>query len=104
MTDGGASIFAGRASIQDVMQTTTGDYTDFLGETYYRISNSEQRPPFLMSLVSSSDHWLFIASNGGLTAGRTNADSALFPYETEDKVAAHSEGTGGSARSHRGGA
>jgi hypothetical protein len=51
-------------------------------------------PPFFMSLVSSADHWLFIASTGGLTAGRINADSALFPYETEDKIIAHSEQTG----------
>ena len=48
-----------------------------------------------MSLVSSSDHWFFIASTGGLTAGRVNADSALFPYETEDKITAHSELNGG---------
>ena len=51
-------------------------------------------PPFFMSLVSSADHWLFISSTGGLTAGRVNAESALFPYETEDKITAHSELTG----------
>jgi hypothetical protein len=47
-----------------------------------------------MSLVSSADHWLFISSTGGLTAGRVNAESALFPYETDDKIAAGSEHTG----------
>ncbi|MGB3717455.1 MAG: hypothetical protein WA996_23775, partial [Candidatus Promineifilaceae bacterium] len=31
---------------------------------------------------------------GGLTAGRANANYALFPYETEDKIVAHSEQTG----------
>ncbi|MCP5094094.1 MAG: hypothetical protein GY943_00925 [Chloroflexi bacterium] len=67
---------------------------DIHGETYYRISHYDQMPPFFMSLVSSADHWLFIASNGGLTAGRMNAESAMFPYETEDKIAAHSDGTG----------
>ncbi|MAU00446.1 MAG: hypothetical protein CL608_25165 [Anaerolineaceae bacterium] len=64
------------------------------GETYYRIAHYDQIRPFFMSLVSSADHWLFIASTGGLTAGRQNAESALFPYETEDKIAAHSELTG----------
>jgi hypothetical protein len=49
---------------------------------------------FFMSLVSSADHWLFISSTGGLTAGRTNPESALFPYDTEDKIAASSEQTG----------
>ena len=42
--------------------------------------------PFFMSVVSDSDHWMFISSTGGLTAGRVNAESALFPYDTDDKV------------------
>ena len=71
-----------------------GCYVQVLGETYYRIRNYDQMPSFFMSLVSSADHWLFIASTGGLTAGRINSDSALFPYETEDKITAHSEQTG----------
>ena len=73
----------------------TGQYVHFLGEEYYCIAHVDQMPTFFMSLVSSADHWLFIASNGGLTAGRTNADSALFPYETVDKIQAHGEQTGG---------
>ncbi len=72
----------------------SGQYVEMLGETYYRIQNYDHMPPFFMSLVSSSDHWLFISSAGGLTAGRTNAESALFPYETVDKITAHSEHTG----------
>ncbi|KAA3664675.1 MAG: hypothetical protein DWQ04_04530 [Chloroflexi bacterium] len=80
--------------MNDSTQHATGSFVQHLGETYYRISNVEQMPTFFMSLVSSADHWLFIASNGGLTAGRINAESALFPYETEDKIAAHSEQTG----------
>ena len=74
--------------------TPTGSFVQLFGETYYRIAHYDQMPPFFMSLVSSADHWLFIASTGGLTAGRQNAESALFPYETEDKIAAHSELTG----------
>ncbi|MFY0598920.1 MAG: hypothetical protein JXR03_04565 [Cyclobacteriaceae bacterium] len=42
--------------------------------------------PFLMSIVSDSNHWMFISSNGGLTAGRKNAERALFPYYTDDKL------------------
>ena len=56
-----------------------GDYVQMLDETYYRIHNYDQIPPFFMSLVSSADHWLFISSTGGLTAGRKDAESALFP-------------------------
>lgn len=94
MTNNKSDILIGDTPLQRQTQYPTGAYVELLGETYYRICHYDQMPPFLMSLVSSADHWLFIASTGGLTAGRINADSALFPYETEDKIAAHSEQTG----------
>ena len=43
-------------------------------------------PPFFMSIVSNSDLWMFLSSNGALTAGRTNPDHALFPYYTDDRI------------------
>ncbi len=63
-------------------------------EQYFKISNSDQMRPFFMSIVSDSNHWLFIASNGGLTAGRKNSEFALFPYYTDDKITESSEITG----------
>lgn len=86
-----ANILIGRTPLRRETARPAGDYVDLLGETYYRIAHYDQMPPFLMSLVSSADHWLFIASTGGLTAGRRDPNSALFPYETEDKIAAHHE-------------
>jgi len=56
------------------------------GETYYRIEGSDGMDPFLVNLVSANNHWMFIASNGALTAGRQDADNALFPYCTQDKL------------------
>ena len=53
---------------------------------YFKIGNVDSMPVFFMSIVSDSNHWMFVASNGGLTAGRVNADSALFPYCTDDKI------------------
>ncbi|MEQ8927159.1 MAG: hypothetical protein RLO81_15165 [Fulvivirga sp.] len=47
-----------------------------------------------MSIVSDSNHWMFIGSNGGLTAGRKNAEYALFPYYTDDKLIESAETTG----------
>lgn len=94
MTTGETDILVGSNPLNRKVQFPTGDYVQLLGETYYRIGQVYQMPPFFMSLVSGADHWLFIASNGGLTAGRTDADSALFPYETEDKITACSEQTG----------
>jgi hypothetical protein len=89
------TLYLGNTPIQVSDAQPGGGYVELLGETYYRIAHYDRMPPFFMSLVSGADHWLFISSTGGLTAGRTNADSALFPYETEDKITAHHELTGG---------
>jgi hypothetical protein len=64
------------------------------GEAFFKISNSDAMRPFFMSIVSDSNHWLFIASNGGLTAGRKNSEYALFPYYTDDKITESAEMTG----------
>ncbi|MCH2195076.1 hypothetical protein [Kordia sp.] len=63
-------------------------------ERFYKISNSDTIRPFFMSIVSDSDHWMFISSNGGLTAGRKNAEFSLFPYYTDDKITESAEITG----------
>ncbi len=63
-------------------------------EKYFKISNVDEMRPFFMSIVSDSNHWMFISSNGGITAGRKNADYALFPYYTEDKLTESTEITG----------
>lgn len=54
------------------------------GEEFYRISGYHRLPPFLMSLPSDTDLWMFVASGGGLTAGRVDAEGSLFPYVTVD--------------------
>jgi len=64
------------------------------GEKYYKIENHDKMRPFFMSIVSDSNHWLFISSNGGLTAGRKNAEFALFPYYTDDKITEFADITG----------
>jgi hypothetical protein len=64
------------------------------GENFYKIDNSDTMRPFFMSIVSDSNHWMFISSNGGLTAGRKNAEFALFPYYTDDKITEFADITG----------
>jgi hypothetical protein len=59
---------------------------DLDGEVFLVIRDVDQLPPFLMSVVSASDHWLFVSSRGGLTAGRVSPAGALFPYVTDDKL------------------
>jgi hypothetical protein len=63
-------------------------------EIFYKISDTEAMRPFFMSIVSDSNHWLFVASNGGITAGRKNSEYALFPYYTDDKITESAEITG----------
>ncbi|OUR90959.1 hypothetical protein A9Q87_12860 [Flavobacteriales bacterium 34_180_T64] len=63
-------------------------------EKFFKISNSDAMRSFFMSIVSDSNHWMFISSNGGLTAGRKNSEFALFPYYTDDKISESSEITG----------
>ena len=64
------------------------------GENFYKISNVDKMPPFFISLISNSNHWLFISSNGGLTAGRKDSSNAFFPYYTDDKITQSIEHTG----------
>jgi hypothetical protein len=71
-----------------------GQFVTFEGERYYKIDNVDKMAPFFISLISSSDHWLFAASNGGLTAGRVSPETALFPYITVDKIYESTSHTG----------
>ncbi len=56
------------------------------GETYDRICRVDRMPTFLTTVASDTDLWMFVTSAGGLTAGRRDADGALFPYETVDRL------------------
>lgn len=87
-------IYIGKNKITKNDKFVKGDYHEIDGETFYKISNYNKMDPFFMSIVSSSDHWLFISSNGGLTAGRKNPDNALFPYYNDDIIHDSNEKTG----------
>jgi hypothetical protein len=63
-----------------------GEFIDFVGERCYAIRNVDKMDPFFISIISDVDHWLFVSSSGGLTAGRVSPATALFPYITVDKI------------------
>jgi hypothetical protein len=67
---------------------------EYDNERYFKISNHDLMRPFFMSIVSDANHWMFVSSNGGLTAGRKNPEFALFPYYTDDKITESAEITG----------
>jgi hypothetical protein len=73
--------FAGMKS-----EESAGSIEKFAGQTWYKIANVDSIPPFFMTITSSSDAWNFIWSNGALSAGRKDANRAIFPYYTADKI------------------
>jgi hypothetical protein len=79
-------VFLGTHPIPKREPTVDGRLVERGTETYYRIEHAEALAPFLTTVVSDSDHWLFVGSNGALTAGRQSSKLALFPYTTEDKL------------------
>ena len=72
-----------------------GEFVDIDDERHYRITGYDALEPFLMTLASASDVWCFTSSTGGLTAGRVDADHSLFPYDTDDRIAAAAGRRGG---------
>src|SRR5262245_14606047 len=75
--------FVGSQMLHEPDKLVKGERIQIEGEEFYRIVNHDQMRPFFMSIVSDADHWMFISSNGALTAGRCNPDLALFPYYTD---------------------
>ncbi|MHB8627566.1 MAG: hypothetical protein ACYDBJ_12240 [Aggregatilineales bacterium] len=90
-------IFIGDIIQRQPKTEVEGGYVTLLGETFYCIRNYDAIAPFFISLTSSSNHWLFIATSGGLSAGRIDTENALFPYYTVDKITENSENTGSKA-------
>lgn len=87
-------LFIGQTELKNQEGIITGSYVDLDGERFFKIENYHLMPDFFMSGVSNADHWMFISSNGALTAGRKNPDHAIFPYYTDDKIMDTSEITG----------
>ena len=88
------NIYIGKTPAHFSQQEISGNEIIIEDEVFYKISNYNKMRPFFMSIVSNSDHWMFISSTGGLSAGRKNSNYALFPYYTDDKITESSEYTG----------
>ena len=82
------------AELEIENKSVTMDVVTLNKEQFYKINNIDTMRPFFMSIVSDSNHWMFISSNGGLSAGRKNAEFAIFPYYTDDKITESFEITG----------
>ncbi|MEL6650789.1 MAG: hypothetical protein AAFQ87_08310 [Bacteroidota bacterium] len=89
-----SSLHLGQIPLQSPEKKVVGNFVQLGGEDFYQIQHYEQMRPFFMSIVSASDLWMFISSNGALTAGRKNPQHALFPYYTDDKIQDSADLTG----------
>ncbi len=88
------NIYIGNNKASFDNKEVKGELINIDNEVYYKISNCDVMRPFFMSIVSDANHWMFISSNGGLSAGRKNSESSLFPYYTDDKITESSDITG----------
>jgi hypothetical protein len=83
--------FLGAQPVPPAPVSPEGEFLDLPAGRMYVIRHVDGMPPFLMSINSASDRWMFASSTGGLTAGTRNPDHALFPYTTDDRL--HEAGT-----------
>lgn len=81
-------------TFEDVRLADHDGLVEIDGEQYYRIDDVDRLAPFLMSVVSDGDRWMFASTSGALTAGRRDATRALFPYVTDDRLHAAGGMTG----------
>jgi len=88
------AVYFGESPVQHGDRKVEGKLVELEGEKFYCISNFDEMPPFFMTLVSESDHWMFLSSRGGLTCGRRAPGNAVFPYYTDDKIHDASATTG----------
>jgi glucan-binding YG repeat protein len=65
--------------LQAARKKVEGAMVDLDGEWYYRIDNYESMEDFFMTIVSPSDHWMYLSSNGSLSAGRDQPQQCFFP-------------------------
>ena len=64
------SLFVGRNPQRLAEDPVAGRLVMLDREEFYQIANYDRMRPFFMTLVSGSDHWMFISSTGALTAFR----------------------------------
>ncbi len=79
-------IYIGNNIVRKSESNVDGQFVDLNGKRYYKISNYDRMQDFFMSIVSDTNLWMFISSNGSLSAGRVDRNNCLFPYYTDDKI------------------
>jgi hypothetical protein len=82
-------IHIGKQLLQHNQTEVSGQYVKIEGEDFYQIANYDQMKDFFISVVSDSNHWMFISTRGGLTAGRINAQRWITVYRQSHYCIGH---------------
>ena len=64
------NIFLGEQLRNGKEEEVKGEEVKINSESFYKISNYDLMRPFFMSIVSNSNHWMFISSTGEADSGR----------------------------------
>ncbi len=56
-------IQLGQAVLINTDKRVQGSFVEIDGEKFYRIGNCDQMDDFFMTIVSDSDHWIFITGS-----------------------------------------
>ena len=78
----------------DELEPAGAVFVDRGGRRYAVVEGVDRMEPFLVRLSGDGDLWAFCGSNGPLTAGRVDPDTAFFPYVTADKLLRHADSSG----------
>lgn len=84
----------GDAPVRRSDDVVVGHYSGKDDAEVYEIRGFDRMDPFLVTLASPTDHWIYASSRGGLSCGRKSPDHALFPYYTDDKIHDAADTTG----------
>ena len=69
-----------------MVDDSEGPFVEIGGVECFRIQDVDRMEPFLTTVVSDADLWMFSSSSGSLTAGRVDARHAMFPYLPDDML------------------
>ena len=69
-----------------MVDDSEGPFVEIGGVECFRIQDVDRIEPFLTTVVSDADLWMFSSSSGSLTAGRVDARHAMFPYLPDDML------------------
>ena len=80
------TLYLGANPLNASSTAVKGDYVTRDGESFYRIANVDGMDDFFISVVSDSNHWMFISTRGGPAACRDKHPMIGIANDTDEKI------------------